>query len=159
MNKFEFNATFDEIKEQFFLSKYSTIDQFARYSGQWPEGFDYKKLRHWNKEKKEMLQITNADDPAIREQYVKNLVDRTAFTSSILDILEHQVEDLRKQDEPDIKKMNEIIKGMKTLTEIQDEAMKKMKIDSIRDDLFSRNKASIMDELKGKRPKKKVTKL
>lgn len=147
MDKFQFEDTLKEMKAQFFASKYSTIEQFSRYSGLWDSELDPNRVSHWNNEKRLFLQKRLAKDTALGETYKMNLTERLSLTSQVIDLIGAEIQNMVDLDPKGIKSL---VDTFEKLTTIQDRTISLLKIDAIKDDEFNKNKSSILDELKGK---------
>jgi len=157
MDSFKFNDMLREMRAQFFASKYSTVKQFAQYSGLWPSEFDANRVSHWNKEKKEFLEKELSKDTAIGASYQQNLKERLALTNQLMDVLQSLAKEEATSQEPDIKQIENILKSMEKITTIQDKTTQILQIETIKEDQFNKNKASVLDALRPKveAPKKK----
>lgn len=148
MNYFEFKDKLVELKLTFFQSKYSTVDQFARYSGLWPNEYDPKFCRGWNNEKRQFMEKALKEDKALRETYTHNLNERVALANKMIDMLHRKLETQDDIEELNVKEMHNIVQSIQKLADIQDKSLSLLKIDAIQEDKFNENKASILDALR-----------
>ena len=158
MDKFQFNDMLKELRAQFFASKYSTVKQFAQYSGLWPSDFNADRLPHWNKEKKEFLEKEISKDTALGASYQQNLKERLALTNQLMDVLQALAQDEATSAEPDIKQIENILKSMEKITAIQDKTTQILQVEAVREDKFNQNKASVLDALRPQLEEKPKTK-
>ena len=147
MNYFEFKDQLTELKLSFFASKYSTVDQFARYSGLWLEGYDPGKCRHWNKEKRHFMEKALKEDKALRETYTYNLNERVALANKMVDMLHKKLDTNYDIEELNVKEMHNIVQSIQKLADMQDKTLALLKIDATMDEKFNENKSSILDAL------------
>ena len=148
MNYFEFKDNLAELKLAFFSSKYSTVDQFARYSGLWIDGYDPNKCRHWNHEKRHFVEKALKEDQSLRETYTYNLNERVALANKMVDMLHKKLDTNYDITDLNVKEMHNIVQSIQKLADMQDKTLALLKIDAVQQDKFNENKASLLDALK-----------
>ncbi len=148
INYFEFKDTLAELKLSFFASKYSTVDQFARYSGIWPKDFDPNKVKGWNYEKKHFMEKALKEDLSLRETYTYNLNERVALANKMVDMLHKKLDTTDDIEDLNVKEMHNIVQSIQKLADMQDKTLALLKIDAVQQEQFNENKASILDALR-----------
>lgn len=153
MDRFKFESMLDEIKMQFFKSSYSTVAQFARFHSEWPSEFDASRVAHWNKLKKEFLENKLTLDSALGITSRQNLKDRLDIATTLITVLEKMAIQQNQTETPDIKMVKEILTALEKASAVQDKTTDILQIEAIKEDEFTKNKSSVLDELRRNSPK------
>ena len=134
-------------RAHFFASKYSTVEQFTRYSGLWPAELGKRQFNNWNYEKRAFLQKELSKDSALAETYKMNLSERLSLVSQIIDLITVEIANLKGIEPKDLKLF---VDTFEKLTTIQDKTIALMKVDAVRENEFNKNKESILGALQTK---------
>ena len=148
MSQFTLEELIKETRNHFFASKYSTVEQFTRYSGLWPAELGSRQFNNWNHEKRVFLQKQLSKDSALAETYKMNLSERLSLVSQIIDLITMEIANLEGIDPKDLKVL---VDTFEKLTTIQDKTIALMKVDAVRENEFNKNKESVLSALQTKK--------
>lgn len=138
------------LKKRYFGSPFFSLKNWKNFAEvEFPEGLTLEDIEGWTEEKQAYLSQSKVAMDGIQQAYEKLLIDRLDTASALqLKIISQLKEIEGSQD------AQRISRALKTVAELQDEAMGLLKVDSFTSNLYDMNKASTDNLLKEKRVKK-----
>ena len=133
-----------DLKMRYFGSKFFSIKNWAVFNEiKLPEGMKLSDIEDWAEEKQSFLAEQKIHIDGIKSVYESLIVDRLDAAAQ----LQYRIEGMLA-GALESKDAANIAKTMKTIAELQDEAMKLLKVDAFRSNLYQRNKVSTENLLK-----------
>ena len=136
-----------DLKMRYFGSRFFSIKNWVIFNEiRLPEGIKIDDIQDWAEEKQYYLAEQRVKIDGIKSAYESLIIDRLDAAAQLqYKIQEMLVGALESKDAANI------AKTMKTIAELQDEAMRLLKVDGFRSNLYEQNKTSTEDLLKENR--------
>ena len=135
-----------DLKMRYFGSQYFSIKNWIMFNQiKLPGSLKPEDIEDWANEKQYFLAEQKVQINNIKSAYEKMLIDRLDAASALQERINNLLMSAMES-----KDAANIAKSLKTVAELQDEAMKLLKVDAFRNDLYERNKTSTEDLLKEK---------
>ena len=128
-----------ELKMRYFGSKYFSLTNWIVFNGiKLPLGLKVEDIDGWAEEKQHYLAEQKLYINGIKSTYESMLIDRLDAAAALQERVSQMLSSIAES-----KDAANIAKTLKTISEIQDEAMKLLKVDAFRSDLYEKNKVSV----------------
>jgi hypothetical protein len=130
------------LKTKYLYSKQISLRNFFKFSNiELPDFIDIEDILHWNSEKREFLRKGTESILGLQESYIKMLMERLDVLSNLQDKLMD-----KSMVTDDVKELKLISASLKEVTQMYDETIEKLQVDTVINKVYEDNKITT-DEL------------
>jgi hypothetical protein len=141
----QLNHFLDLLKTQYLHSKQISLKNFLTLNNiMLPEEINVEQILHWNKEKREFLRKASESILGLQESYIKMLLERLDVLMSLQDKLMKEA-----MQTNDVKDLKTISASLKEITQMYDETINRLQVDTTVNKTYDENRSATDDLLFG----------